>query len=169
MNVTLKSDETLFAGNVPVVVPAGTSVKFPNAETFDRLAGELAASPSLYAQFRDDLEHEETVERIVEEGGERKHRRVHVAVTYGAGGTRNEQVLEVLPEETEEASAVEPTPIAVGDVVLDGRAEVGTPAMTVVGVSESGEVKCAWFVGTEPHEGTFPADVLVKAKADAAA
>lgn len=105
MQITLKSAETLFAGTVPVVVPAGTVVEFPNADNFDQLAGELAAKPALYAQFRDDLAHRETVTRHVD-GEDVK---VEIVVEYGAGGMRFETAVadfETRQSEAERAKAI---------------------------------------------------------------
>jgi hypothetical protein len=90
MKLKLKSDETFFAGDVPVVVPAGTEVDFSGADNFDQLAGELAVKPALYAQFRDDLAHEETVTRHID--GEDVE--VTIVVEYGVGGQRNEGSVE---------------------------------------------------------------------------
>lgn len=119
MKITLKSDETLFAGNVPVVVPAGTAVDFPGAETHDQLAGELAASTSLFAQFRDDLSHKETV-RV---GGETDPKEAVVGVVYGVGGQRIELSEEEFDRRTEEAARARATHAAPAEEAGDSAAE----------------------------------------------
>lgn len=124
MEITLKSAETLFAGTVPVVVPAGTVVEFPGADNFDQLAGELAAKPALYAQFRDDLAHRETVTRHVD--GE-EDVKVEIVVEYGAGGMRFETA--VADFEARQAEAERAKTITAENEAAQA-AEADAPAVT---------------------------------------
>ncbi|MBV9210668.1 MAG: hypothetical protein JOZ52_08570, partial [Acidobacteria bacterium] len=66
-----------------------TEVDVLGAENDDQLAEALAHNQKIYAEHRESLTHEETVERTVD--GETKQ--VRVRVSYGVGGTRQEEIL----------------------------------------------------------------------------
>jgi hypothetical protein len=111
MKFTLKKGTKLFLGNVPVETTEDHEFEFPNAETVDALAAELAHTPAVYGLHLAELAHEITDNRVVE--GVSKL--VRIAVSYGVAGTRVERILgevEAAAEAVAEAVSPAPAPAA---------------------------------------------------------
>jgi predicted RNase H-like HicB family nuclease len=95
----LQPSARLFIGNLQIVLPAETPFIIEGDHSPDAIAELLAGNNQVvYAQVRDQLAHEEVVEREVD--GQRGL--VVIAVTYGVGGSRNEEILRLFVATTTE-------------------------------------------------------------------
>ena len=156
--IILAAVAVFFSGNVPVEVPAGTEVRFPQADSTDAVAEALAQNQRLYADNRAQLAHEVTRDHVFAAG--EAPRPARFKVSYGVGGSR----VEAGPFEVEAAPEQSAGGFKVGDVVFEAAAPAdGAVKMTVIAI-EGDQVKCNWFEGAELREAVFAADMLVIAE-----